>query len=372
MSYFDKELDAIKKANIYRKRELFDSELIDFASNDYLGLSTNKKIFNKSCRYLTKQRYFSPKASTMVNGYHKIHKKLEKLLCDMNGFEDGIIVGSGFLANIAMFESMPRNNDMLLLDENYHASGLMASKLSKGKVGVFKHNDIEELESLLIQYHNKYNKIIVAAEGVYSMSGDMANPKIYSLCNKYKCMLIVDEAHSSGVIGKNLNGWFDYNNFEIKENHIKMATFSKAYGSYGAYILSTKQTISYLENRAKPVIYSTALSLFDTAYAYFAIRYIKKNKQKINIKINKIQNIVKEKLNIDMPALILPIEQNTNKSTKYIQQKLKKHKFLVGAIRQPTVKKPIIRIIPKLNIKLMSFKAILDIIKHTIKTKEKI
>ncbi len=364
MNCFDSELKAISRANRFRHRKLYDDTLTDFASNDYLGLAQNKTIAKKSANCFLKQHNYGSKSSMIVNGYHDIHYKLEKLLCQTNGFESGIIVGSGYLANISLFESMARRGDMLVVDENYHASGMMASRLSRAKVEIFAHNDTAQLETILRQNHNKHKRIIVAIEGVYSMSGDMANPYIYDICDRYEAILIVDEAHSSGVVGENLNGWFDYNNLKIRSNHIKMATFGKAYGSYGAYILGSRQLISYLENRAKPIIYSTALSLFDTIYAYYSVKHIQKNRQKITDKIKQIQATTKEILSVDMPALILPINQSSNTTTIQTQNKLQKAGFAVGAIRQPTVKTPIIRIIPKINIKLAKLKVVLDIIKN--------
>ena len=105
---YEKELEIIKKSNRFRKRVVFTKDLFDLASNDYLGLAQNRKLFKKAFKRVYKNHYFSPKASMLVNGYSKIHKKFENLLCKANGFEKGVIVGSGFLANISMIESLVR------------------------------------------------------------------------------------------------------------------------------------------------------------------------------------------------------------------------------------------------------------------------
>ena len=121
--------------------------MIDLASNDYLGLSTNKTLFENAYKTLLKENYHSPKASMLVNGYSKIHKKFEERLCQVNDFEAGVIVGSGFLANISMIEALTRKNDTLFIDEEYHASGILATKLLKPEqVIIFNHNDFEDLE----------------------------------------------------------------------------------------------------------------------------------------------------------------------------------------------------------------------------------
>jgi len=363
MISYKKELDSLAKVGRLRKRKIFDEDLLDLASNDYLGLATNKKLFKKAYKRVLRNSYYSPKASILVNGYSTIHKKFEQKLCKINRFEAGIVVGSGFLANISLIESLVRKKDILFIDEQYHASGVLASKLVQGEVVIFNHNDYDHLEKLIIEHRKENSRIVITIEGVYSMYGDIAPKEFNDIANKYDALLIVDEAHSSGVIGKNLLGWYDYWNIVPQYNHIKMGTLGKAYGSYGAYILGSKQIISFLENRAKPIIYSTAPSLFDIALAYENLRYIIKNKNKIVKKIAKYQKIVKDELNIDCYSLIVPIEINDNKKVIEIQQKLIGKGFLIGAIRQPTVKKAILRVIIKLDIKKQKIKKLLKQIK---------
>jgi len=367
---YENELKALKKSNRFRSRKIYDKNLIDLASNDYLGLTVNKKLFKKAYKRVKKEHYTAPKASMLVNGYSKIHKKFETKLCKLNGFEDGIVVGSGFLANISLIESLVRRKDLLLIDEDYHASGMLATKFIQGIVVTFKHNCINDLTSKIksiIDENTDINRIIIAIEGIYSMSGDIAHKKFNEIALKNNAILLVDEAHSSGVIGKNLLGWFDYHNITPEQNHIKMGTLGKAYGSYGAYILASKQIISYLENRAKPIIYSTAPSLFDIALGYENLKYIVKNKHNIRKKIVQNQKIIKDELNINSLSLIIPILIHNNKKVTIIQNKLIDNGYIVGAIRQPTVSSAIIRLIIKLDIKKSYIKEACKIIKDMIK-----
>ena len=351
MNYYEKELKIIEQSNRLRKRKLFDKKLIDLASNDYLGLSTKKALLRKTYKKLKKEKSFSPKASMLVNGYSNIHNEFEKRLCKLNKFENGIVVGSGFLANIALIESLIRKRDVLFIDEQYHASGMLACKLVQGEVVVFKHNDINDLKNKITELSSKANRIIIAIEGVYSMGGDIAPKEFNEIADENNAILLVDEAHSSGVIGDNLLGWYDYHNILPKKNHIKMGTLGKAYGSYGAYILSSFEIISFLENRAKPIIYGTAPSLFDIALANTNLKYLQKNKIKIKQKIKKNIKLVNKHLDIDVKSLIVPIEIGDNKKVIDIQNELIKKGYLVGAIRQPTVPKAIIRMIIKLDVK---------------------
>ncbi len=348
MNYYENELKALKKSNRYRAREVVDERLKDFASNDYLGLAHNAKLHKDTCKELQNLPTHSAKASLLVNGYHQVHYDFERALCDANGFEDGVVMGSGFNANIALIEALCRKNDVLFMDELYHASGVLATNLKDVNVVFFKHNDMDELKTLLTKYPDAKRKII-AVEGIYSMDGDLCDKEVFSIADKNDAILIVDEAHSSGVVGDNLMGVFDFYNIEIKPNHIKMGTLGKAYGSFGAFILSSKHIIEYLINRAKPIIYATALSLYDTILAHKSLEYILKNKEILKYQIAKRQLIIYEELDIKMDGLIVPIVIDNNNKVMQIKENLKDAGFAVGGIRQPTVPKAIIRVIARLG-----------------------
>lgn len=361
---YSKELNAIKKSNRFRERKIFKANLIDLASNDYLGLTANKKLFKKAYKRVLKEQYTAPKASQLVNGYNQIHKDFEKKLCKVNNFEDGIIVGSGFLANISMIEALIRKGDRLFIDEDYHASGILATKLlDKNQVITFKHNNIIDLKEKYEKF-SSFKRNIIVIEGVYSMRGDLAAKEIFNFADEKNALLIVDEAHSSGVLGDNLLGIFDLYKIKPKNTHIKMGTLGKAYGSYGAYILASSHIIEYLQNRAKAIIYTTAPSLFDTALGLESLNYIQKNKEKIRKKIDKNLKLVKDILNIDSKSLIIPIEIGDNKKVKLIQEELEKKGFLVGAIRQPTVDSAIIRLIAKTDIKKCDLTKVCNFLKE--------
>ncbi len=347
MIQYENELKALKKSGRYRSREVFDSSFLDFASNDYLGLAHNKELHHQTSRVLDKLPLHSSKASLLVNGYHQIHKDFEEALCEANGFEDAVIVGSGFNANIALIESLVRKGDTLFMDERYHASGVLASKLNGMRVVYFKHNDMGELKELLNQSQAK--RKIVAVEGIYSMDGDLVPKDVFEICKRDDTLLIVDEAHSSGVIGKRLMGIFDYYNIEIESNHIKMGTLGKAYGSFGAYILASAHIVDYLINRAKPIVYATSLSLYDTLLGHNALKYILKNSDSIKKEIQLHQSIVYEILGVKVEGLIVPLLIDDNKKVMRIKEELLKLGYAVGAIRQPTVPKAIIRLIARLG-----------------------
>jgi len=366
---YEKELEAIQKAGRWRKREIYPSDLVDFASNDYLGFANDAKQMQKAYELMQSYNCYAPKASMLVNGYHPIHQYFEEKLCELNRFEEAIVVGSGFLANISLIEALVRKKDRLFMDEEYHASGILASQLiESSQVVFFGHNDAQDLNDKLQQYQST-SRNIVAIEGVYSMGGDIASREIFDVANAYGALLIVDEAHSSGVIGDNLLGIFDHYKLPIQPNYIKMGTLGKAYGSYGAYILASSEIIRFLENRAKPIIYSTAPSLFDTALALVNLKKLYTQKERFIAKIHKRQKLVQKILGIKLDSLILPIAQSSNQQAVQNKEYLIQKGYLVGAIRQPTVEKPILRIIPRLGETKTHLKAMLEAI-NTLKPKE--
>lgn len=342
--FYQNELRALTKSALLRTRKIYSDSILDFASNDYLGLANDKKSAKLALKLALNET--APRASMLVNGYGKLHKKLEKNLAKNNGFEKGIIVGSGFLANIALFEALVRSKDIIFIDEHYHASGILASKLLKN-VEIFKHNDVLDLEAKILnaQHKKSFNRMLIAIEGIYSMSGDIASKEFALIAKKYNCILIVDEAHSSGVLGRNLNGYFDFYNLNITPNIIKMGTFSKSYGSYGSYILSSRHIARFLVSRAKPIIYSTALSHFDTALALINVEKIQKNKQYFYKKIQKNKKLVEKILGVKLFSQIFAIKFHHQDSMLACAKRLKKSGFLVGAIRKPTVEVPMLRII---------------------------
>lgn len=346
---YENELKALKRSGRYRERRMAEDEFLDGASNDYLGLAHRKELHLKACETLQHYPYHAPKSSMLVNGYHPIHRNFEKALCDANGFEAGIVMGSGFNANIGLIEALVRKGDLLLMDESYHASGIMATRMCEGRVEFFPHNDAQALEQMIVAAHEK--RIIVAVEGIYSMSGDKLPRAVLEVCIANDVLIVLDEAHSSGILGENLMGILDDYQIIPTPNMIKMGTLGKAYGSFGAYVLSSSHISDYLINRAKNVIYATAPSLYDTALAHHALHYIQENTAGLREAIKVRQKIVFDTLGIEIDGLIVPIEIGDNRAVMELQASLKKEfGIAVGAIRQPTVKRAIIRLIARLDI----------------------
>ncbi|MDR0665019.1 MAG: pyridoxal phosphate-dependent aminotransferase family protein [Helicobacteraceae bacterium] len=343
---YEKELEALKTRGRLRKRRVFSPDLVDLASNDYLRLAHNKTLFERAADRLRRYGVFAPKASQLINGYHSIHRDFERLVAKLHGYERALVVGSGFLGNIALFEALARKGDLLLIDEEYHASGILAAKLTRGKVAFFAHNDADDLRRKM-ERSGRSKRVFAAAEGVYSMSGELVAKEVIETAKRLGATLIIDEAHSGGVVGENLLGALDFYGIS-SENVVRLGALGKAYGSYGAYIAASEDIIAFLANRAKSVVYSTAPSLFDIAYALEAQKWIYSRRRSIANAVQRARRVA-DKRGYKTDSLILPIAANSDREALSLQRKLIKEGFLVGAIRRPTVKTPRLRVILREN-----------------------
>ena len=262
MKFYENEIKALKKAGRYRMREVINYNVKDFASNDYLGLSHNKELHQKTCQELNMLEVHSTKASMLVNGYHQIHKEFEDALCEANGFESGIVLGSGFNANIALIESLVRKGDTLFMDELYHASGVLASQLNGIDVVFFKHNDMDDLEKQLkLARKSKTGGVLIVTEGVFGMRGDLAKlDQICDLKDQYEARVFVDDAHGCGVMGKNGRGTPEHFGM-IDRVDLYFSTFAKAFAAIGGFTCGDEEVIRYIHYNARTHIFAKSLPM---------------------------------------------------------------------------------------------------------------
>ncbi len=365
-SFYGRELLSLERAGRFREPSTIDPAAVDMASNDYLGLAHRKKLLKRAYARLLKYPWHAPKSSLFLGGYHPIHQKFERTLCEANGFEAGIVAGSGFLANLGMIEALVRRGDTLFIDESYHASGMVATRLVQGEVVKFAHNDPQDLIEKMASAPAKGRKI-VAVEGIYSMEGDLLKKEFFEIAEWFDALMIVDEAHSSGTIGENLLGVFDHYGIEPDERHIKMGTLGKAYGSYGAYILGSDEVISFLHNRAKPLIYATAPSLFDIALAHEGFDYIRERRKKLRRKIEKLKRVTEEATGERPDGMIVPLAMPDIDTALRLKEILRESGFAVGAIRPPTVERPILRVILRTPVKAKAYRSLFEKIEEVLR-----
>lgn len=268
------ELNKRKETFLYRS--LKDRHhLIDFTSNDYLGLARSKELFDLINNKNKIINFSGSGGSRLLSGNFDSTEKLEAKIAQYHLSESALIYNSGYDANVGLFSSVLKKDDVIIYDEFIHASVRDGIRLGFAKSYSFKHNNIADLEKLL---KKQSSKIYVAIESIYSMDGDIAPLKeISELCMNYNTALIVDEAHSAGIYGKLGNGLCVEKNIH-EQCFARLVTFGKAFGVHGAAILGRSNLRDYLINFSRSFIYTTALPphaivAIDTAYEYLKSNY---------------------------------------------------------------------------------------------------
>jgi len=255
-----KKLTVREEEKALRKLSL-QSDLVDFSSNDYLGFSKSKEIFQKAHQYLVENNLEQNGAtgSRLLSGNHKLYDDVERLLCKFHNSEAVTIFNSGYDANIGLFSSVPQRGDVILYDELIHASIRDGIRLSNAKSFSYKHNNLEDLNEKVLRMTQNESSIFVVTESVFSMDGD--SPDLVAMSQMLKTQnayLIVDEAHAIGVFGHLGCGEVQRLGLE-NEVFARIVTFGKALGCHGAAIIGTKELKEYLVNFARSLIYTTAL-----------------------------------------------------------------------------------------------------------------
>lgn len=318
------------------------TNLVDFCSNDYLGLARNKdfeEIVLSELRNLAQPR-LGATGSRLISGTHPYMLETEAALAKMWEAEAALVFNSGYQLNTALLATIPQKGDTILSDQLIHASLREGARLSLAQRFYFKHNDLEDLENKI---RKSTGNIFVVVETIYSMDGDQAPiAEMIQICKKYNAYLIVDEAHSTGIYGKSGEGWL-YENKLHREIFARVYTFGKAIGGHGACVVGSRILIDYLINFARAFIYTTALSLHTWVHIYEAFNYIKANTQ-LQKQLKDNIGSFREALQ-DFPQLrqsstpIQIIQIGGNEKTKKFAQSLQENGFDVRAVLSPTVQK---------------------------------
>lgn len=324
------------------------NNLIDFSSNDYLGFAKSDVIFTKTHEFLVKNnlKINGATGSRLISGNHPLYKTTEDEIALFHNAASALLFNSGYDANIGFFSSVPQRGDIIIYDEFIHASIRDGIQLSNAKAYKFAHNNLEDLEKLLLKNASKETlnqpHIYVVTESVFSMDGDTPNLKaMVHLCEKHQAFFIVDEAHALGIFGE--NGIGKTQELQL-ENRVfaRIITFGKALGCHGAVILSSKKLTQYLVNFARSFIYTTGLS--PHSLATIKISYNELNRTEINKLHKKIHHFkievtrlsLQDKF-IDSNSAIHCCVISGNEKTKNIASNLQKEGFDVKAILSPTV-----------------------------------
>lgn len=313
--------------------------IINFASNDYLGLSGDSRLMDRAIAAVGEYGTGST-GSRLLTGHRPLHRQLENAIATLKKTEDAIVFSSGYLANLGTIAAIVGTRDLILSDQYNHSSLKNGAILSGATVIEYKHNDIADLEDKLTQNRASHRRCLLVTDSVFSMDGDLCPlPDILDLGDRFDCMVLVDEAHATGVLGQNGAGCVEH--FHQQGRPIlQMGTLSKALGSLGGYVAASAPIIDFLRNRAPSWIYTTGLSPADTGAALAAIEIVQNEPQRReklwqNVTWLKTQLQGYNLLPSESPILCLGLD--TPENAIAIAQKLSDKGIFAPAIRPPTV-----------------------------------
>src|SRR5213082_2716721 len=232
-------------------------EVINLASNNYLGLTTHKAL-RKAAMDATKNYGAGAGAVRTIAGTMQLHMQLEEQIAKFKNVEACVVFQSGFTANAGTVAAVLGKEDLIISDELNHASIIDGARLSRATIKVFKHKDVKDCERILQENANFPGKKLIITDGVFSMDGDIAPlPQLCDLAQKYGCIMMVDDAHASGVLGRGGRGTVDHHQCHGRV-HIQLGTLSKAIGTMGGYVCGSRDLIDFLYLRARPFLFSTS------------------------------------------------------------------------------------------------------------------
>jgi glycine C-acetyltransferase len=268
LSFLTDQLDELKAKGTHFKLRVLDDEqapvctfdgkkVINLASNNYLGLTTHPKL-REAALQATRQYGVGSGAVRTIAGTMKIHMELEEKIARFKGVEACVVFQSGFTANAGTVSAILGKDDFIISDELNHASIIDGCRLSRAKILVFRHKDVAHAEEQLVSVKNLPGRKLLITDGVFSMDGDIGPlPGLCQAAEKYGAIMMVDDAHASGVLGRNGRGTVDHFGMHGRVD-IQVGTLSKAIGALGGYVCGTRDFIDFLYHRARPFLFSTS------------------------------------------------------------------------------------------------------------------
>ena len=348
-SWLDKSLNTIHRANWYRSVkaiagkpgavvELLGKPVINFASNDYLGLAGDERLIQAAVG-ATQAYGTGSTGSRLLSGHKQLHQDLENAIASLKQTEAALVFSSGYLANLGTVSALVGQRDLVLGDLYNHSSLKKGAILSGATAIDYQHNDVADLRNKLEANRTLYRRCLITTDSVFSMDGDLCPlPELIAIAEEFECMLLVDEAHATGVLGNTGAGCVEHFGCTGKEL-IQIGTLSKALGSLGGYVAGGASLIEYLRNRAASWIYTTALSPADTAAATEAIKIVQQQPQRRKQLWENI-DYLKQRLTLELlpsESPILCINLDTPQAALDKARQLMDAGIFAPAIRPPTV-----------------------------------
>lgn len=360
-AWLEQSLKTIHRADWYRSVQsihggagatvvLQGREVINFASNDYLGLAGDERLIQAATTAIQNLGTGST-GSRLLSGHRELHHDLEMAIASLKQTEDALVFSSGYLANLGAITAVVGKRDVILSDEYNHSSLKNGAILSGAAIVEYPHCDVVALKSKLQEIRQNYRRCLIISDSVFSMDGDLCPlPTLLDIADEFSCMLLVDEAHATGVLGETGAGCVEHFGCTSKEL-IQIGTLSKALGSLGGYVAGSKNLIDFLRNRSPTWIYTTALSPGDTAAALSAIKIIKEEptrRSQLWRNVNYLKELMQQHLSnlkiLPSESAIICFQVASAAEALKIGNNLKTSGIFSPAIRPPTVPTSRIRI----------------------------
>ncbi|MBD2325534.1 8-amino-7-oxononanoate synthase [Alkalinema sp. FACHB-956] len=284
-AWLDRSLETLHKAGWYRSTKTVTGKpgtricvdgqaLLNFASNDYLGLAGDDRLI--AAAVAATQAYGTgTTGSRLITGHRDLHRQLERAIAALKQTEDAIVFSSGYAANLGTIAALMGQRDLILSDQYNHSSLRSGALVSGARLLEYRHGDLAEVRSRLVAERANFPRCLILTDSVFSMDGDLAPlPELLDLAEEFSCMVLVDEAHGTGVMGQSGAGCVEHFGCTGR-SLIQMGTLSKALGSLGGYVAGSAKLVDFLRNRAPSWIYTTGLTAADTAAALAALEIVK-------------------------------------------------------------------------------------------------
>ncbi|WP_319471882.1 8-amino-7-oxononanoate synthase [uncultured Pseudodesulfovibrio sp.] len=348
--FISKELEELRERSLFRQIPPVDNgadkflvfedrRLLNLASNNYLGIADHPDLKAAAVRAV-EQYGTSSGASRLISGNFSLFDQLEAEISDFKGLDDALVVGSGFTANLMILSTLADRHTVVFSDRLNHASIVDGIRLSGAQHVRYRHNDMAHLASLMEKHAHASRKILVT-DTVFSMDGDCAYlASIVDLCEKHDVLSVVDEAHAAGIMGGG-RGLAAELGLAGRVN-VHMGTFSKGFGSYGAYVAGDSEIIDYLRNKGRPFIFSTALPPAVVGASLAAVKLVRENPG-MGVGLLEMAREVRgflQSLGLDTgpsETAIIPVILGDNARTLAARDMLMEHGIYIGAVRPPTV-----------------------------------
>jgi len=345
------DLKKIKESSLYRELNKVEGAqgphiqikgrtYLSFCSNDYLGLANHPDVI-RAVKNAVEDYGWGAGASRLISGNMQLHETLENEISGFKKKEASIVFPTGYMANVGTICSLVSNGDLVVSDRLNHASIIDGCRLSGATFRIYPHCNIIKLEDIL-KKHSKLSRKLIVTDTVFSMDGDLAPlPGIVKIARNYGAMVMVDEAHGTGVYGKNGIGVTEHYNLN-KEVDITMGTLSKAIGSLGGFVSGSKDLIEYLRNKARTFMYTTALPPAVCAASIAGINLVRQD-HTLRESLWRNVHYVKEGLKllrlniISSESPIIPIVIGDAKRAMDVSRHLFEKGIMIPAIRPPTV-----------------------------------